>query len=202
MMFRLTNETPTTNGEPGSEGETMQHPRAAGAPRLAADRRRFVNVAARVIAAALAAATLGGCGSDPKPKPKTTAEVKVKAAPTLNPDLNGRPSPVVVRFYQLLSPDMFQNADFFQLFEQEQAALGPTSAGKDEFVIEPGQITTLTIPIKADVKNLGVVVAYRNYDKATWRAVVPIKQDNINPVDLQALGQIVQMTATGAYSGE
>jgi type VI secretion system protein VasD len=201
MMFRITNQAPVIVGEPGPEGETMQHPRAAGATRRAADRRRFI-AAGMGLAAALVAATLSGCGSDPKPKPKTTAEVKVKAAPTLNPDLNGRPSPVVVRFYQLLSPDMFQNADFFQLFEQEQAALGPTSVGKDEFVIEPGQITTLTIPIKADVKNLGVVVAYRNYDKATWRAVVPIKQDNINPVDLQALGQIVQMTATGAYSGE
>lgn len=167
--------------------------------------RRDVSCAERrnllfsLAAAMTAAVMLSACGSDPKPKPKTIAEVKIKAAPTLNPDLNGRPSPVVVRFYQLLSADMFQNADFFQLFEQEQAALGPTSAAKEEHVVEPGQIVTVAIGVKDDVKSLGVVVAYRNYEKATWRAVVPIQQDRTNVINLQALGQIVQMSVDAVY---
>ena len=33
-------------------------------------------------------------------------------------------------------------------------------------------------------------------------SLAPIKQDSVNSLDLQALGQIVQMTSTGAYSGE
>lgn len=161
-------------------------------------RRRLLGA----VLATVAAVTLGACSSDPKPTPKSVAEIKIKAAPTLNPDLNGRPSPAVVRFYQLLSPEMFQNADFFQLFEQEQAALGPTSIAKEEYVVEPGQVSTIKIALKPDVAHLGVVVAYRAFDKATWRAVVPVKQERINYIDLQALGQIVQMTVTGTYLPE
>lgn len=179
-------------------------PHAPAASRRRAERRDASSAARRNLLLGLAAAmtaalTLSACGSDPKPKPKTIAEVKIKAAPTLNPDLNGRPSPVVVRFYQLLSADMFQNADFFQLFEQEQAALGPTSAAKEEHVVEPGQIVTVSIGVKDDVKHLGVVVAYRNYEKATWRAVAPIQQDRTNVINLQALGQIVQMSVDAVY---
>lgn len=156
--------------------------------------------ARRALLAAVLALGLAGCGSDPEPPPpKTVAEVNLMAAPTLNPDINGRPSPVVVRFHQLVTTDLFNNADFFQLFEQDQAALGPTSVAKQEAVVQPGQIETIKIGIKPDVTALGVVVAFRNFEKATWRAVVPVEQDKINVVQLQLLSQNVQMKLEKAY---
>lgn len=170
---------------------------SAGNPRDAS-RGSLTRRALVLTALAASMPALVGCGSDPPP-PATRADIKVQAAPTLNPDLNGRPSPVVVRFYQLLSSEMFENADFFQLFEQDTAALGPTSVGKDEFVIEPGQITTITLPIKKDVATLGVVVAYRDFESATWRATAAIKQDRINELNLSALGKIVKMSVGRAY---
>lgn len=165
--------------------------RAATGPRRF--RGRFP-AAALVVLLALAA-----CGSDPEPPPKTRAEVNVVAAPTLNPDLNGRPSPVVVRFYQLATTDLFNNVDFFQVFEQDQAALGPTFVARQDAVFQPGQIERVTIPIQDKVTALGVVVGFRNYERATWRAVVPLTQERYNVVDLQILSQNVQMKATGAY---
>lgn len=153
----------------------------------------------RLAVVALLAGGLAACGSDPEPPPKTVAEVNVMGAPTLNPDLNGRPSPVVVRFYQLAATEMFGNADFFQLFEQDQAALGPTSVAKQEHVVTPGQLQQISIAIKPDVKALGVVVAYRNFEKATWRAMVPVEQDKINVVQLQILSQNVQMKVEKVY---
>ena len=54
--------------------------------------------------------------------------LKVKAAVTvaedLNPDYQGRPSPVNIIVFQLVSADAFSNADFFSLFEPEAAVLG------------------------------------------------------------------------------
>lgn len=156
-----------------------------------------------VLLAAGLAPVLAGCGSDPEPPPpKTLAEVNVMAAPTLNPDINGRPSPVVVRFHQLVTTDLFNNADFFQLFEQDQAALGPTSVGKQDAVVQPGQIETIKVAIKSDVTALGVVVAFRNFEKAVWRAVVPVEQDKINALQLQILSQNVQMSVERTYRPE
>lgn len=154
----------------------------------------------RFVLGLLMAALLAACGSDKEePPPRATVDMNVVAAPTLNPDLNGRPSPVVVRFYQLATTELFNNVDFFQLFEQDQAALGPTSLARQDHVFQPGQIEKLNIGIKDGVTALGVVVAFRNYDRALWRATVPVMRNVVNAVDLQILSQSVQMKVTSTY---
>ena len=78
----------------------------------------------------------GGCAKAPPPAapaaptlpPITIAappEAKTKAAMTLvatadtNPDGSGRPSPIVVRVYQLKTDGAFKGADFFALYDDE-----------------------------------------------------------------------------------
>lgn len=64
----------------------------------------------------IAALALSGCSSDPE-KPAPVAELSPKAPPRtvqihmvvsdqVNPDLNGRPSPIVMRIYELKSGSM------------------------------------------------------------------------------------------------
>ena len=53
---------------------------------------------------------LFGCASAPKP---TLVQVALSAQANVNPDSRGRPSPIVVRFYELKTPTAFNNADFF-----------------------------------------------------------------------------------------
>jgi type VI secretion system protein VasD len=88
----------------------------------------------------IASLTLFGCSSDPeKPapeKPVTVAEPPQKAPPTTvqvhmvvseqaNPDLNERPSPIVIRIYELKSLGKFEEGDFYKLFENYDSLLGP-----------------------------------------------------------------------------
>ena len=42
-----------------------------------------------------------------------------------NPDATGRPSPVVVRVYQLKTDVAFKGAEFFALFDDDMKVLGP-----------------------------------------------------------------------------
>ena len=60
-------------------------------------------------------------------------DVKLKgnivAAADSNPDINGRPSPVVIAVYQLKSPDGFLNGDFFSVYDPKGAALGEDLLG-------------------------------------------------------------------------
>ena len=53
----------------------------------------------------------------------------LSAASDVNPDATGRPSPIVVRVYQLRADAAFAAADFFALFDEEQQTL--------EDVVEP-----------------------------------------------------------------
>ena len=54
-------------------------------------------------------------------------EVTVEASDDLNPDFEGNPSPMVVRFYELKSPTAFNNAGFFALYDSDAAELASAS---------------------------------------------------------------------------
>src|SRR3546814_5877148 len=73
------------------------------------------------LAAVAALFLVAGCAAAPE-KP-TIVVLSLTAAPDVNPDASGRPSPVVVRIYQLASPTAFAAADFFQPYQQEAAVL-------------------------------------------------------------------------------
>src|SRR5258706_1089055 len=88
------------------------------------------------------AALLAGCsffGSKPVAPKQTVLEMNVTAGPTLNPSVQGRPSPVVVRVFELKNPASFDDADFMSLYEREREGLAADLVARDEFVITPGE---------------------------------------------------------------
>lgn len=104
--------------------------------------------------------------------------VKVKAAVTaveqLNPDYKGRPSPVNIIVFQLVSADAFSNADFFSLFEPEAAVLGGDMLAKSQLLLQPGESREWVAEFSKETRFVGVVAAYRDIENAQWRAVVEI----------------------------
>ncbi|MEJ2609160.1 MAG: type VI secretion system lipoprotein TssJ [Candidatus Thiodiazotropha sp.] len=92
----------------------------------------------------------------------------------VNPDINGRPSPIVARIYELKSLSVFNNADFFNLFEQDIALLGDELLMRDELHFQPGEIKQLERELQPDTRYLGVIGAYRDIENATWRRAIEI----------------------------
>jgi type VI secretion system protein VasD len=133
--------------------------------------------------------SLSGCGllsifSSDKPKPKEVAmkpppgaqlNVTVAASPLINPDLNGRPSPLVLRLYQLAAPEAFEQADFAQLYENDQKTLGKAMLGRYEMIVQPGTAQAITTKAVPDAAFVGVVAGFRDFGDATWRAIVPFQ---------------------------
>ena len=118
----------------------------------------------------------------PPPAPVTIAappEVKAKTTMTLaataeiNPDVNSRPSPVVVRVYQLKTDGVFRTADFFPLFDDAAKTLGVTFITVDEFVLAPSEKKTLDVSLSPETQFIGAVAAFRDIRNAQWRAVLP-----------------------------
>ena len=122
----------------------------------------------RWVAIAMLAA-LAACASGP-PKP-TKARMTVIAQADVNPDASGRPSPVVVRVYQLQQDAKFANADFFALFDDEQQALGADLLARDEITLAPGERKEVQVEVKGEAKFLGAVAAFRDIRNSQWRVV-------------------------------
>jgi type VI secretion system protein VasD len=107
----------------------------------------------------------------------STVEAKLHADKKLNPDLNGRPSPLVVRVYELKSLSVFNSADFFNLFEQDVALLGEDLQMRDEFAFQPGETKSLERDLRIDTRYLGIIGAYRDIENARWRNSVKVEPD-------------------------
>jgi type VI secretion system protein VasD len=137
-----------------------------------------------ILAAAVLLAAVGGlaaCVAPQQPDP-TVVRLTVTASPDVNPDPQGRPSPVTVHVYRLTSPTAFSQADFFQLVEQEQATLGPELLGSDQVVVTPGGSQTVMREFEPQGRFIGVVAAFRDIDAASWRAYAPVPQNQTTPM--------------------
>jgi type VI secretion system protein VasD len=134
----------------------------------------FKNQASRMaVAVGLSAvcAMLGACASSPEKTDKARMTITAQAA--VNPDANGRPSPIVVRVYQLKADDKFGSADFFALFDDDQKELGADLLGREEVELAPGEKKELQFAVKRDAKFVGVMAAYRDIRNSRWRVVKP-----------------------------
>lgn len=88
-----------------------------------------------------------------------------------NMDASGRGTPVVVRVMLLRSVIALNAADFFALYDKEQATLGNDLISRDEMLLKPGDSVRLTKPLPPDARAIAAVVAYRDLERAAWRAV-------------------------------
>jgi type VI secretion system protein VasD len=146
-----------------------------------------------LIAGLLAAVVLPGCSMFGGP---AVLNATVVASAQVNPDARKRPSPVVVRVFELKAPTLFEQADFVSLFEKEQATLGAELVSREEFVLRPGETKPLSKPLSPDTKFIGVMVAFRELERARWRAVVPVAAGKKNAVSIDLNDITVQAKRT------
>lgn len=114
---------------------------------------------------------LSGCSGGPS---AIRVKGSMETSPDLNPDTGGRPSPVVVRVYQLRSPGAFQSADFFPLFDNEIATLGQNLVTREEFELQPGESREYKNELDLSTKYLGVIAAFRDLENARWRSLLKL----------------------------
>jgi type VI secretion system protein VasD len=128
----------------------------------------------RKTTALLAVMSVGvaACGAAP-PKPAPPVKAELVSAADVNPDANGRASPVVVRVYQLKEEGAFNSADFFSLYDHEQEALGPSLVNREEYVLAPGEKRSLELKIDPAAQFIAAIAAYRDVRSAHWKAITP-----------------------------
>ena len=78
------------------------------------------------------------------------SDLTLEAAPDVNPDAQGRASPVAVRFYALKAPGGFESADYFSLQDRDTETLGADMVLRKELVLRPGDKQDLQLELDAD----------------------------------------------------
>ncbi len=164
---------------PSPDVETPIHFSCRGSARIRARTVRRLAMAAGVVAVFL----FSGCASPPKP---TVVSATLLATATVNPDAHKRPSPLVVRVYELKSTAAFDPADFVSLFERDQATLAAEMASREEFVLRPGETRLWEKTVGPDSRFIGVMAAFRDIERARWKTIVEIKPNVKNVITIQA----------------
>lgn len=109
---------------------------------------------------------LTACGGAPK---KESLEVRIAASADLNPDVDARPSPIILHILELTAIDEFNRADYFALIQDDASALGGDVLNKTEIILTPGATRTATLVLDNAVGYLGLVAGYRDIDTSLWR---------------------------------
>lgn len=137
---------------------------------------------------------LAACAGAPKP-----AQVAgtIEASAQVNPSSSRRPSPVLVRVYELKTAAAFNSADFMSLYQRDKAELGGDLLAKEEFVLAPGESKAFAKTLSPDTRYLGVLAAFRDVEHARWRSVVPVQPEKMNNVVIRAKELAVEASVSG-----
>jgi type VI secretion system protein VasD len=118
---------------------------------------------------AVAVLVTAGCGSAP-PKP-AVAKAQIVASADVNPNQDGRASPVHVRIFQLKEDGAFMGSDFWALVDKEQETLAASVVQRLEFDLSPGESKEFELKIAPEARVLAVMAEYADYRNAQWRVI-------------------------------
>lgn len=146
----------------------------------------------RLLPLALLAALLSltGCAALSPYSDMTKLDLTLNGSDELNPDLNGRPSPIVLRLIELKHPVAFETADFFSLYQRPKEALSPDMVVLEELELRPGEQREMKLSVQPGSRYVGVLAAYRDLPESNWRVVIPLqeRERNYSVLTLDALG--------------
>jgi type VI secretion system protein VasD len=127
------------------------------------------------------AALLSACAGAPK---RENVDMQISATVDVNPDMQGRPSPVILHILELNSTEQFNRLDYMSLTQPSGAALGPDLLGKNQLVLQPGESKALPMELNPLTTAIGLVAGYRDIDNAVWRTSVAITQGDTKGISI------------------
>ena len=105
----------------------------------------------------------------------TAAELTVITSKDVNPDQDGRPSPIVIKVFALTDDRQFKREDFLSLYENPPERLGSDLI--DTFTLQefsPEETRTETVKLTPETQFIGLMAEYAQYDKAKALLILPV----------------------------
>jgi type VI secretion system protein VasD len=136
---------------------------------------RLHRMAANAVASAILLETmlLLGCASTGRDA-ATPYQIEFLADSNVNPDLKNRPSPIVVRVFELRADANFEASSFFSLQDNSEQTLGQELITVDRIIIRPGEKKEISRPGNIDARRIGLIAEYRDLEANRWRKVIAL----------------------------
>lgn len=98
----------------------------------------------------------------------------------VNPDDTKTPAPLFVRFYELKSNNIFEKAEFIDLYERDTEVLGADLVAKQELKrLTPGEKREESFVLNPETQYIALFSEFYHYADSKYRLVVPVKSNNI-----------------------
>jgi type VI secretion system protein VasD len=122
---------------------------------------------------------VSGCGFFKKKKPPplepTRVVLEFETSGDINPNSEGRASPLFVRVYQLKSYSVFSNADFFSLYDRDEQVLSRELVNKEEIGLKPNEKRTIYFEAGDDTQTVGLLGIFMDYERLQWKSAAGIQ---------------------------
>ncbi|MBD8097511.1 type VI secretion system lipoprotein TssJ [Pseudomonas fluorescens] len=139
---------------------------------------------ATLISLLLMLGLLAGCSALSPFSTLTKLDLVLTANEHVNPDLQGRPSPIVLQLIELHHGVAFENADFFSLYDNAEQSLPKDWVSSEEVELRPGDRLALKLRVEPKSHFVGVLAAYRDLPHVQWRLLVPLTARHLNRAEL------------------
>ncbi|MEE9686090.1 type VI secretion system lipoprotein TssJ [Lelliottia amnigena] len=129
-------------------------------------------------------------------QPDSYKRVHLEAALDVNPNLYGRPSPVLLTLYQLSEAKTFLKADLASLSCAD--AKPPADAAWlacETFQLSPGELRLYRFLPEPELRQVGVVAEFRDIDNAEWRSVEVFQEQNLEQLKVMLARDTVSIRA-------
>lgn len=111
--------------------------------------------------------------------------MEIASLPNVNPDSSGRPSPIIVKMYELRNDIAFRQGDFQTLFMEPMKLLGADLVAMDELLFVPGEARTVEYVPMPETRYVGILAGFRQMERARWRHVLPVNPESKSLIRLE-----------------
>ncbi|AZZ93194.1 type VI secretion system lipoprotein TssJ [Hahella sp. KA22] len=134
----------------------------------------------------LLALTVAGCTTVGKwTGRETTVTLRIHGANDVNPNEDGRASPVILNIFELENDRQFDQEEFIALFQSAKEVLGRDLVKTYKLKeLTPGELREETFTFDKRTHYIGVMAEYIRYDDASTKVVFQIDQNTGNKLDL------------------
>lgn len=140
------------------------------------------DLALRYLLMTLLALSTISCGSTRKLlNVETSAELTFITSKDLNPDQDGRASPIVIKAFSLSDDRQFKREDFLSLYENPAERLGSDLIDSVELKeFSPDETRVENIPLTPQTRFIGLMGEFVQYDRAEALLIIPIEPHKTN----------------------
>ena len=115
--------------------------------------------------------------------------IEFEATADVNPNGEGRASPVAIRIFRLKSYTAFRKANFFALYDNDKGVLGDDLIGKQEIILTPNEKRTVFFETDDDTLAIGLMGIFMVYESIQWKDAAGVRTHKTTVINVTVGGK-------------